>query len=67
MRYELADSEWTAINPLLPNKPRGVYDRRILNASLDPEIERTVARFRIGSEPLSVTRRVGRTSRQGGS
>jgi transposase len=24
MRYELADREWTAIKPMLPNKPRGV-------------------------------------------
>ena len=27
MRYELSDYEWTAIKPMLPNKPRGV--RRI--------------------------------------
>ena len=34
MRYELTDHEWTAINPMLPNKPRGiprVNDRRVLN------------------------------------
>ena len=35
MRYELiTDNEWTAINPMLPNKPRGVprlNDRRVLN------------------------------------
>jgi hypothetical protein len=34
MRYELADYEWTAIKPMLPNKPRGVLrvnDRRVLN------------------------------------
>jgi transposase len=34
MRYELADYEWVAIKPMLPNKPRGVPrvdDRRILN------------------------------------
>jgi transposase len=24
MRYELADHEWTAIKPMMPNKPRGV-------------------------------------------
>jgi hypothetical protein len=24
MRYELADYEWVAIKPMLPNKPRGV-------------------------------------------
>jgi transposase len=35
MRYELTDHEWTAIKPLLPNKPRGVprvNDRRDSNA-----------------------------------
>jgi transposase len=34
MRYELADCEWNAIKPMLPNKPRGiprVNDRRVLN------------------------------------
>jgi transposase len=34
MRYELSDAEWTAVNPMLPNKPRGiprVDDRRVLN------------------------------------
>jgi transposase len=33
-RYELMDSEWKAIEPCLPNKPRGVprvNDRRVLN------------------------------------
>ena len=32
MRYELSDYEWTAIKPMLPNKPRGgrrVNDRRM--------------------------------------
>jgi transposase len=31
MRYELTDHEWSAIKPMLPNKPRGVprvNDRR---------------------------------------
>jgi transposase len=34
MRYERSDCEWTAIKPMLPNKPRGVRcvnDRRVLN------------------------------------
>src|SRR5207244_9373397 len=34
MRYELSDYEWTAIKPMLPNKPRGirrVNDRHVLN------------------------------------
>ncbi|PTM41770.1 putative transposase of IS4/5 family DUF4096 [Bosea sp. 124] len=33
-RYELSDFEWMAIEPHLPNKPRGVprvNDRRVLN------------------------------------
>jgi transposase len=33
-RYELSDFEWVAIEPHLPNKPRGVPrvdDRRVLN------------------------------------
>jgi transposase len=34
MRYELSDHEWDVINPMLPNKLRGiprVDDRRVLN------------------------------------
>jgi len=34
MRYELSDYEWDVINPMLPNKPRGiprVDDRRVIN------------------------------------
>jgi hypothetical protein len=33
VRYELADYEWVAIKPMLPNKPRGVprvNDRRAI-------------------------------------
>ena len=33
-QYELMDFEWSVIEPLLPNKPRGVPrvdDRRVLN------------------------------------
>jgi transposase len=36
MRYELANYEWAAIKPMLPNKPRGVpwvNDRRVLNGT----------------------------------
>jgi transposase len=29
MRHELSANEWTAIKPMLPNKPRGV--RRVNN------------------------------------
>ena len=28
MRYELADFEWTAIKPMLPNKPRWMRNQR---------------------------------------
>jgi len=28
MRYELADYEWLAIKPMLPNKPRGIRSER---------------------------------------
>ena len=34
MRYEITDHKWSAIRPMLPNKPRGVprvNDRRVLN------------------------------------
>jgi transposase len=34
MRYQLTDHEWSAIKPMLPDKPRGVprvNDRRVLN------------------------------------
>jgi hypothetical protein len=43
MRYELSDYDWTAINAMLPNKPRGVRrvnDRRMLNrqARINPNL-----------------------------
>lgn len=33
-RFDLSDAEWELIDPLLPNRPRGVPradDRRVLN------------------------------------
>ncbi|WP_233741881.1 transposase, partial [Agrobacterium vitis] len=36
-RFDLTDFEWTVIQPLLPNKPRGVPrvdDRRVINGIL---------------------------------
>ena len=33
MRYELSDYEWTAIKPMLPNKPRGVVRSTIARCS----------------------------------
>jgi transposase len=56
MRYELADHEWAAIKPMLPNKPRGVprvNDRRVLNGILGLAIRRTVARSTAGARPYT--------------
>ena len=53
-RYELTDCEWTIIEPLLPNKPRGVPrvdDRRVLNGIL--------WRFRSGSPWAEIPERYG--------
>jgi len=52
--YELTDVEWSIIEPLLPNKPRGVPrvdDRRVLNGIL--------WRFRTGSPWAEVPERYG--------
>ncbi|WYJ39790.1 transposase [Bradyrhizobium sp. 2S1] len=62
MRYELADYEWTAIRPMLPNKPRGVprvNDRRVLNGILgacDLEHLGAICPRRLGRTPLDTTR-----------
>ncbi|MBB6122886.1 transposase [Sphingobium subterraneum] len=53
-RYELTDREWAIIEPLLPNKPRGVPrvdDRRVLNGIL--------WRFRSGATWAEVPERYG--------
>jgi transposase len=53
-RYELTDKEWVIIEPLLPNKPRGVPrvdDRRVLNGIL--------WRFRSGSPWAEIPERYG--------
>lgn len=53
-RFELTDDEWLVIEPLLPNKPRGVPrvdDRRVLNGIL--------WRFRTGSPWADVPERYG--------
>ena len=55
-RHELSDNEWSIIQPLLPNKPRGVPrvdDRRVLNGIL--------WRFRTGSPWRDVPERYGAT------
>jgi Transposase and inactivated derivatives len=53
-RYELTDQEWVIIEPLLPNKPRGVPrvdDRRVLNGIL--------WRFRTGAPWAEIPERYG--------
>ena len=53
-RYELTDREWGIIQPLLPNKPRGVPradDRKVLNGIL--------WRFRSGSPWAEIPDRYG--------
>jgi transposase len=53
-RYELTNGKWAIIEPLLPNKPRGVprvYNRRVLNGIL--------WRFRTGSPWAEMPERYG--------
>jgi transposase len=53
-RFELTDEEWLVIEPLLPNKPRGVArvdDRRVINGIL--------WRFRTGSPWADIPERYG--------
>jgi hypothetical protein len=38
MRYEHSNSEWTAIKPMLPNKPRGV--RRAMTVAVELAVNR---------------------------
>ena len=57
-RHELSDEEWAIIQPLLPNKPRGVPrvdDRRVLNGIL--------WRFRTGAPWRDVPERRSETAR----
>lgn len=58
MRYELADYEWTAIKPMLPNKPRGVPGRTTdgsSSGSFDQEHPGVICRRRLGHTPLATT------------
>ena len=53
-RFELTDEEWLVIEPLLPNKPRGVPrvdDRRVIDGIL--------WRFRTGSPWADIPERYG--------
>lgn len=53
-RFELTDDEWLLIEPLLPNKPRGVPrvdDRRVIDGIL--------WRFRTGSPWADIPERYG--------
>ena len=53
-RYEITDFEWSVIQPLLPNKPRGVArvdDRKVLNGSF--------WRLRTGSPWADIPERYG--------
>ena len=53
-RFELTDGEWLVIEPLLPNKPRGVPrvdDRRVINGIM--------WRFRTGSPWADIPERYG--------
>ena len=53
-RYELSDFEWSIIQPLLPNKPRGVPradDREVLNG--------VYWRLRTGSPGADILERYG--------
>ena len=36
MRYELSDYVWTAIKPMLPNKPRGIRRVTTVACSMAP-------------------------------
>lgn len=61
MCYELADYEWVAIKPMLPNKPRGVprvNDRRVLNGIfwvLRSGAPGVICRRRLAHTPLATT------------
>jgi hypothetical protein len=64
MRYELSDYEWTAIKPMLPNKPRGVRrvnDRCVLVADLRARVS-TVSFASLGdTSNVTLHRNVGTT------
>ncbi len=74
-RFDLTDFEWAVIEPLLPNKPRGVPrvdDRRVLNGIFwrlrtgrlggHPRSLRALHDLRQPLQPLAQGRRLGPTS-----
>jgi transposase len=71
MRYEISDYEWGVINPMLPNKPRGVrlttigyvrfYSADCVHERCCWQIE---VMTRTGSEHSSASKAGGQTSRR---
>jgi transposase len=56
MRYELSDYEWTAIKPMLPNKPRGVRRVNDRRCAARPEagVRSTQAASRVGAHVVTI-------------
>jgi transposase len=55
MRYELADYEWVAIKPMLPNKSRGVPRVNDRRGSCDPEHPDVICLRHLAHTPLATT------------
>ena len=54
-RYELTDGEWKAIEPHLPNKPRGVPRSTTGRLKFLTQFEKWfLASLRLGASPLSL-------------
>jgi transposase len=56
MRYELSDYGWTAIKPMLPNKPRGIRcanNRHLLNGILGSGLWCAMARPMLREPPMT--------------
>jgi transposase len=65
MRYDLAHFEWTAIKPMLPNKPRGVprvndvVSSTAFSGSCDPEHPGVICPMRLARTQLATTASLG--------
>jgi len=57
MRYELADYEWTAIKPMLPNKPRGVPRVNSLTSKIHALVDSNGMPVRLALSPGRGSRR----------